>query len=702
MAAERGGDAAHDGSVDDDFGALLGGPMAVVAPAGRPRGVDGVGESAAWRQPPLAPLPHEIVASVGGGATQHGSSCSSSVRAHEAGHGSHSVLFGGDGDDGNDDGGGGGGGDDDGFLRAALQRLGSSTSTLDIETAPALMEAAVAEEAAATGCAVGFGGFGRQPTPLPRKIMFVLSVVILSEPMSMTILFPFVYFMVKGFGIADEKDIGYYVGFIASSFSLAQLSDRIGRRPVLLFGLLGNTISVLMFGQSHSLAWAIGSRALCGFLNGNIGVAKCLLGEITDETNQAKAFSIFGLMWGIGLIIGPVLGGVLADPARQLPWLFGGCPFLLANPYFLPCLLSACVSLVGFGVGFFHLDETLPARRRREGYVAVPADEPAAEDTATTTAAATVGEGAVVVACGDGCGAAERRQSDDVDASRTSVATVYVGEVEPSSGSNYECGTAEKPTAKRPRSRLTSTSVAAVAAYATISFLNIIFDETFSIWSVTPPRDGGLGFTSLDIGTSLSLMGCATLFIQLVVYPTLSRWYSPLALFRTAVTIYPVVYLGFPCISTFVVGAEDDGAGARWLTWPALLANLMSRHFCNVLGFTSVMIMINNSADRNSLGLVNGVGQTSAALVRSIGPALGGTMWAWSLTNGREFPLNYWFVFVFLSGVSCVAAVGSQFLPEALNTPQQSSRFGSSRPGGGGGGRGDGSCEEVPLDIGGH
>jgi hypothetical protein len=60
------------------------------------------------------------------------------------------------------------------------------------------------------------------PTPLPKKIIFVLSIVLFSEPMSLTILFPFVYFMVRDFGMADEKDIGFYVGFIASAFSMAQ------------------------------------------------------------------------------------------------------------------------------------------------------------------------------------------------------------------------------------------------------------------------------------------------------------------------------------------------------------------------------------------------------------------------------------------------------------------------------------------------
>ena len=74
------------------------------------------------------------------------------------------------------------------------------------------------------------------------------------------------------------------------------ISDRIGRRPVIVIGLLGNTITNLSFGVSHSLSWAIFSRLSCGLLNGNVAVAKSILGEITDSTNQSMGFSLFGLL----------------------------------------------------------------------------------------------------------------------------------------------------------------------------------------------------------------------------------------------------------------------------------------------------------------------------------------------------------------------------------------------------------------------
>lgn len=69
-------------------------------------------------------------------------------------------------------------------------------------------------------------------------------------------------------------------------------------------GLIGNSISSCLFGLSKNLWWAIAARALCGIVNGNAGVARSMVSEITDNTNKAKAFSIFGFCWGVGMICG--------------------------------------------------------------------------------------------------------------------------------------------------------------------------------------------------------------------------------------------------------------------------------------------------------------------------------------------------------------------------------------------------------------
>ncbi|CAG8726523.1 305_t:CDS:2, partial [Funneliformis mosseae] len=205
-------------------------------------------------------------------------------------------------------------------------------------------------------------------TPLPKMPLFVLAVVVFSEPLNFSFLLPFVYFMVRDFHVVDdEKQIGRYAGLIASSFYLTQfcfaifwgyMSDKYGRRPILLFGLSGITISCLLFGLSKNLVWAIITRSLCGMLNGNAGVAKSMLGELTDKTNQAKGFSVFGFCWGLGVIFGPMIGGYLSNPVDKYPNIFGNCAFLKEYPYFLPCLVAASVSFTGLIIGYFMLPET--------------------------------------------------------------------------------------------------------------------------------------------------------------------------------------------------------------------------------------------------------------------------------------------------------------------------------------------------------
>ncbi|KAF9358780.1 hypothetical protein BGX26_000923 [Mortierella sp. AD094] len=146
----------------------------------------------------------------------------------------------------------------------------------------------------------------QEPTPLPRIPLFVLSVVIFSEPLTSTILFPFVYFMLRRSSLRS---------FAHPSF--------------------GDTCQI-----------------------GNVGVAKSMLGEIADHTNQSQAFSIFGFAWGIGMIVGPVLGGYLANPAKNFPEIFGNWQFFIEYPYFLPCFVAAMGSVIGFIVGYFFLEET--------------------------------------------------------------------------------------------------------------------------------------------------------------------------------------------------------------------------------------------------------------------------------------------------------------------------------------------------------
>ncbi|THG99630.1 hypothetical protein EW026_g2730 [Hermanssonia centrifuga] len=166
----------------------------------------------------------------------------------------------------------------------------------------------------------------------------------------------------------DRSKTGLYSGMVESSFAIAQLfsiyhwarlSDKIGRKPVVLTGISGIALGTVMMGFSQSLAGVLFARSLAGFFSGNVAVVHSIIGEITDSTNQATAFPIYGLCWPLGAIIGPLLGGTFSNPAVKYPRLFNTQLFR-TYPYLLPSLTAALVAALGAIFGYFYLEETLP------------------------------------------------------------------------------------------------------------------------------------------------------------------------------------------------------------------------------------------------------------------------------------------------------------------------------------------------------
>ena len=171
---------------------------------------------------------------------------------------------------------------------------------------------------------------------------------------------PYLPQMASTFPDVDEGQVGLYVGLIASSFALAQfatnffwgwLSDRIGRKPVILLGTLFTAASFLGFGFSRTLWQAILAQVFMGVLNGNQGVVSTCLGEITDRSNQSKAFAYLPVIYGVGGITGPLLGGLLAG--RGFP----------AYPYLAPNLFSSCLLMIDLIFCMIFMEESLEQAR---------------------------------------------------------------------------------------------------------------------------------------------------------------------------------------------------------------------------------------------------------------------------------------------------------------------------------------------------
>ncbi|KAF7377951.1 MFS general substrate transporter [Mycena sanguinolenta] len=217
-----------------------------------------------------------------------------------------------------------------------------------------------------------------KPTPLPKFQLFILLWVQLAEPLTSQVIFPFINKLVGELPITggDEEKIGYYAGLIESLFFVTEaftvlhwssLSDRVGRKPVLLTGLLGLSLSMIFFGVSKSYGALVVSRCLAGLLNGNVGVIKSMMGEITDSTNIAQGMALMPIVWSTGATLGPIIGGLFSNPYDQFPNTFGQFEFWKTYPYALPCFVIAFYCITAFLLALICLTETVEPRRLNGG-----------------------------------------------------------------------------------------------------------------------------------------------------------------------------------------------------------------------------------------------------------------------------------------------------------------------------------------------
>ena len=205
-----------------------------------------------------------------------------------------------------------------------------------------------------------------------KGALVVLFLVTMIDMIGFGIVIPFLTYLVEDLATDQNiTSIGIWVGLLMTSYSAAQflfspiwggLSDRIGRRPVLMIGLVGNTVFFTMFGLANTLMMALAARFLAGVFNGNIAVARAYIGDVSTPKQLATRMGLIGAAFGLGFTIGPFLGGELSSPAMR--WdLFVGTIFE-THPYLLPCLLASVLSIFSLLLAFKYLPESLAAESR--------------------------------------------------------------------------------------------------------------------------------------------------------------------------------------------------------------------------------------------------------------------------------------------------------------------------------------------------
>lgn len=179
--------------------------------------------------------------------------------------------------------------------------------------------------------------------------------------------------MMESFGV-PENDIARWAGLTSAVFSLSQAvtgipwgaaSDRFGRKPVILIGLFNTMVTMLIWGFSTSLPMAITARALQGLGNGNVGILRTTVAELCPwKELQPRAFSIMPLVYTIGAIFGPTIGGALSNPLRVDPRKPRGDTFLERFPYSPPNMVAATLFCIGIITGWLFLKVTTSSRPR--------------------------------------------------------------------------------------------------------------------------------------------------------------------------------------------------------------------------------------------------------------------------------------------------------------------------------------------------
>lgn len=516
------------------------------------------------------------------------------------------------------------------------------------------------------------------PTPLPLRQLALLALLSLAEQTALNSISPYLPTMVRAMDDIPEAQAGLYVGLLASAFALAQLTtnlmwgalcDRVGRKPVMLLGSALLAACFALFGFCTRYWHMVVVNVAMGLLNGNAAVVPTCLGELTDRSNQSRAFTWLPVMYSIGSITGPALGGLLVPDGADLS--AHTYPFLLPNVASAALLVSAVVVLA------IWFDETMDEADRKgdiPGFAWArslaarlwrdpenPRERMASWSTRWPTSAS-------------------RRQADpdeydddledDVDPltpldapGGSSESRTLFGSSrghERTRGDVSATDDDDKHSASRQRSvfrqLLNHRTMIVLATYLVFQLANISFNSLYPIFA-SAPGPTGRELSPETIGLLLSLAGLITILFQVSLFQPLKARMGNL---RT----YQFALFGLAASTALIpwIGSEGDeppfglGTGKAWL-YSELGLVLVVKSICAVGGLSSVMLLINNSAPSNeTLGTLNGIAQTLSAAGRSIGPFLSGGLFTLASQVRPRGELLAWGIF---GGIALLGWFGS-------------------------------------------
>ena len=189
-----------------------------------------------------------------------------------------------------------------------------------------------------------------------RAALAFIFVTVLIDVLAFGLIIPVLPHLVQGFVGGDTATAAYWIGAFGFVFAAIQffsapvqgaLSDRHGRRPVILLSCLGLGLDFAFMALAPSLAWLFVGRVISAVTSASFTTANAYIADITPAESRAKSYGMIGAAFGVGFVLGPLLGGWLGKVDLRLPFWF-----------------AAALALLNFAYGLFVLPESLPPERR--------------------------------------------------------------------------------------------------------------------------------------------------------------------------------------------------------------------------------------------------------------------------------------------------------------------------------------------------
>ena len=199
-----------------------------------------------------------------------------------------------------------------------------------------------------------------QPARTRNAALIFIFITVLIDVLSFGLIIPVLPHLVQEFVGGSIAEAAIWVGIFGMVFAAIQfvsspvqgaLSDRFGRRPVILLSCLGLGLDFIFMALANSLPWLMVGRIISGIASASFTTANAYIADITAPEKRAKAFGMIGAAFGLGFIIGPLIGGLLGEIDLRLPFWF-----------------AAGLALLNFLYGWLVLPESLPVEKRAKRF----------------------------------------------------------------------------------------------------------------------------------------------------------------------------------------------------------------------------------------------------------------------------------------------------------------------------------------------